>query len=75
MKKNILGVVAVLALFSLSSCFGDHNKAPSKGINLENTRIYGEKGAPAKHLANQYPDPSPQTLERIQKLREKMFPR
>jgi hypothetical protein len=75
MKRNFL-IVLVLGLTPLFfSCLGDHNKAPSKGVNLDNTRIYGpSRTADPLQLANQYED-NPENLTRAQAIREKFFPR
>jgi hypothetical protein len=75
MKKIIAQLLFLAALPLLSGCFGQHNKAPNEGVNLDSKRIYGEsREAPPRQLPNQYPDPSAETMDRIQKIRDKMFP-
>ncbi len=74
MKKILVRVALGASVILLSSCFGQHNEAPSEGVNLDSERVYGVRGGEPKQLANQYPDPTPETLERIENIRNKMFP-
>ena len=72
--KKFLSIIAVGAALLLSSCMGEQNKAPSKGINLDSERVYGVRGQDPKQLANKYDDPSDMTLNRIEDIRTKLFP-
>ncbi len=74
MKRKVLHFSMIASVFLLASCFGQHNQAPSKGVNLKSERIYGERGGEPKQLPNQYPDPTPETLDRIENIRERLFP-
>lgn len=64
------------ALLVLSGCFGQHNKAVSEGVNLDDERIYGKsRTAPPAQLGVTYPDDETgETAERIQKIRDNFFP-
>ncbi len=74
MKRKLLYFSMVAGMFMLASCFGQHNKAPSKGVNLDSERVYGERGADPKQLKNEYPAPTVETLERIDNIRTQLFP-
>ncbi|GAA4827375.1 hypothetical protein [Algivirga pacifica] len=74
MKKSIVRVAAGLALLSLAAC-GQHNEAPSKGVNLDSERIYGEsRGAAPKQIKEKPLDrPSTEALERISNIKEILY--
>ncbi len=75
MMKKILAKTALIGLAAvLVSCFGQHNKYPSTGANLESARVYGMRGAEPLQLPTEYPDPEIETLERIEDIRTKLFP-
>ncbi len=75
MKKQTLALILVLMVPFLFSCMGQHNQAPSKGVHLDDERIYGpSRQAEPRQLANSYPE-DPKNVERAQKIREKFFPR
>jgi hypothetical protein len=75
--KKIIGQLLICAAFILTttSCLEDHNEAPNEGVNLNSERIYGIDGGKPRQLDNEYPEPTEETLERIEKIKEKMFPR
>ncbi len=76
MKNKLMNFAFCTLLLTLSSCFGQHNKAPSLGVNLDSERIYGEKGGAPRQLANKYEDDaSGVTAERISAIRNSLFPR
>ncbi len=74
MRNKFLSLLFIAGLTALASCFGQHNNAPNKGVNLDDERIYGEKGKPARQIANQYPDDTT-SAARAQKIRETFYPR
>ena len=77
--KNYLAIALFgIILLGTSSCMRDQNKAPYEieGVNLESERIYGGgEGAEPRQLGNKYPDPTDETLTRIENIREKLFPK
>ncbi len=75
MKKRLAIFLIGICSFLLASCFGQHNNAPNKGVNLDSERVYGNRGGEPKQLQNKYPeDKDGKMLERANKLREKLFP-
>lgn len=74
MKRNLLYFSMIAASFLLASCFGQHNNAPNKGVNLDSKRVYGERGGEPMQLKNEYPAPTVETLERIDNIRTQLFP-
>jgi len=71
MKNQIIAVVASLLL--LAGCIpGEHNSAPNEGKNLEDTRIYGNRGGDPKQLDQTYPT-DPAVDERANKIKEKFY--
>ena len=60
----------------LTSCFKQHNKAPSKGANLQSERIYGEsREAPPRQLQVTWPDDeSGEIQKRALAIQEKLYP-
>lgn len=71
MKNQIIAVVASLLL--LAGCIpGEHNSAPNEGKNLEDTRIYGNRGGDPKQLDKTYPT-DPAVDERANKIKEKFY--
>ena len=75
MKKFLNIVVALTAVVIMSSCMGDHNQAPSEGVNLDSERVYGVRGGEPKQLKNEYPEVTDETSEKIENIREKLFPK
>lgn len=76
MMKQILKSLALLGLLTLASCFGQHNNAPNPGVNLDDPRIYGNKGGEPKQLNNKYPeDESGEVADRAEAIRNKFFPK
>lgn len=76
MNKHLARFSALALLLALTSCFGQHNTAPSKGVNLDDERIYGEtREADPIQLQNKYPDSSPEELARVEKIRQQLYPR
>jgi hypothetical protein len=75
MKKIAINAFVIAGMFMLAGCFGQHNQAPSKGINLDSERIYGTRGGEPKQLQNKYPDDEGSVAERAQKIRDKFFPK
>ncbi len=75
MKRIFLIVIVLSTAPLLFSCLGEHNKAPSKGVHLNDTRIYGpSREAEPRQLANTYED-KPENVDRANKIREKFFPK
>jgi hypothetical protein len=71
MKNQIIAVVASLLL--LAGCIpGEHNSAPNEGKNLEDTRIYGNRGGDPKQLDKTYPT-DPAVDERANKIKDKFY--
>lgn len=70
----LLGFGLVLGL---SSCgINGHNHAELKAVNANDTRIYGDKGQPARQTLNKYADDTDgKAAEKTSKIREKLFPR
>lgn len=73
--KKFLSLVAIGGALLLSSCMGKQNQAPSEGVNLDSERIYGTRGAEPRQLKNKYDDPSDETLNRIEAIQNKLFPK
>ncbi|MEH0157819.1 hypothetical protein V6R21_27260 [Limibacter armeniacum] len=74
MKKNLIKLASAAMLLALASC-GQHNTAPSKGVNLDSERIYGKsRTATPAQLDIQYPEPTSEDAERVNKIREELFP-
>lgn len=74
--KQILSLIAIVGLFTLSSCFRQQNQAPSEGAHLDDPRIYGVKGGEPVQLPNKYPaDESGEVADRAEKIRNKLFPK
>lgn len=76
MNKNFIKAAAIAALFSLAAC-GQHNSAPSEGLNLNSTRIYGEgREAEPAQLNNEHADsrPSTEDLKRMNDILNKLYP-
>ena len=74
MKRKFLYLSLIAGSLLLGSCFGQHNKAPSEGVNLDSKRVYGERGGEPMQLKNEYPAPTIETLERIDNIRTQLFP-
>ncbi|MEN7548666.1 hypothetical protein AAG747_12140 [Rapidithrix thailandica] len=75
MKKGLLNVAVVIALFSLASCFGQHNKAPSKDVHKGSEWVYGQAGGPPRQLEITYPeDETGEVAEKIENIRHKLYP-
>lgn len=75
MEKRIFKVLAAGLLLGLASC-GQHNTAPSLGVNLDSERIYGAtREAEPRQLPNEYPATSAEDADRINKIRNKLYPR
>lgn len=73
--KNILRFFVFVGIIALSSCMGKQNQAPSKGMNLDNERIYGTRGAEPRQLPNKYPEDEDGTIaERVANIQEKLYP-
>ncbi len=71
-------ILLILGTMTLSSCdwlFGQHNEAEAQGRNLEDNRIYGNKGGEPMQLNNQYSgyEATDEDLERARKIREKLY--
>ncbi len=77
MKKIIRTLFLVLGVSTfLSSCgINGHNHAELKAVNADDTRIYGDKGQPARQTLNKYPDDSGKQAELVDKIRTKLYPR
>ena len=74
--KQILSLIAIVGLFTLSSCFRQQNQAPSEGAHLDDPRIYGVKGGEPVQLPNKYPaDESGEVADRAEKIRNQLFPK
>ncbi|PWJ43409.1 hypothetical protein [Sediminitomix flava] len=75
MKKNIVRVAAAGLLLSLTACFGQHNKAPNPGVNLDSKRIYGEtREAKPRQLAKEHNTADLETTKRINEIRNELYP-
>ena len=75
MKSIFLKLIVFVGIISLASCMGKQNQAPSKGENLDSERIYGIRGAEPRQLPTKYPaDEDGSVAERIEKIREKLYP-
>ena len=80
MKNKLFSALAFGVLLSLTACFGQHNQAPSKGKNLDDTRVYGNQGGEPKqlNLRDTY-DQGDDTLKAMQvranDIREKLYPK
>lgn len=71
MKNQIIAVVASLLL--LAGCIpGEHNSAPNKGKNLEDTRIYGNRGGDPKQLDATY-EGDPAVDARANSIKDKFY--
>ena len=76
MIKQLLRGFAFVGMLTLASCFGQHNNAPNEGVNLDDARIYGNRGGEPKQLNNEYPeDESGEVAQRANAIREKFFPK
>ncbi|MFT5618756.1 MAG: hypothetical protein ACI85I_001991 [Arenicella sp.] len=78
MKNYLVIAIFGIILLGTSSCMKDQNKAPYEieGVNLESERIYGGgEGADPRQLAKKYPDPTDETLTRIENIRTKLYPK
>jgi hypothetical protein len=73
--KQVFKMAALAGTLLLASCFGQHNSAPNEGINLEDTRIYGEKGADPVQLKNKPPEDDGTMANRSLALRDALFPK
>jgi hypothetical protein len=73
--KQIFRMAVLAGTLFLGSCFGQHNNAPNEGINLDDTRIYGEKGADPKQLKNKYAEDDGTVADRANAIRDKFFPK
>jgi len=70
-------LVVALLLVGFSACkHGQHNQAQVPGINQEDERIWGpSREAEPKQLNVEYPaDETGEVAQRIQSIRQKMFP-
>lgn len=75
MEKRILYFLAVVSSLMFASCFGQHNEAPNKGVNLKSVRVYGDRNdEQPKQLKKKYPPATMETLERIANIKEKLYP-
>ncbi|MEM6299359.1 MAG: hypothetical protein AAF740_11790 [Bacteroidota bacterium] len=77
MKLKVF-LLLILGTMTLSSCdwlFGQHNEAAAQGRNLEDDRVYGDKGGEPRQLNNQYSgyEATDEDLERTRKIREKLY--
>ncbi len=78
MKKNFLPITLIACLaFSLVACgIDNHNNAELKIKNQNDTRIYGERGEPARQTLNKYPaDEDGKAGVKVDSIRKKMYPR
>ena len=76
--KKYLNVLAIAIVISLSSCFGDHNKAPYDidGVNQDSEWVYGDgKEAQPRQLPATYPEATEETLNKIEDIRNKLYPK
>ena len=69
-KNLFLTCILFLIFFSC----GQHNKAPSKGLNYDSKRIYGIRNGDPLQLNTSYPEDK-NAIDRMAKLRDKMFPK
>ena len=77
MKKIIasfLLAVSVAGIFTSCGING-HNHAELKAINADDTRIYGDKGKPARQTLVKYQDDDGKQAEKVDKIRQKLYPR
>jgi hypothetical protein len=73
--KKIFITLCVLGLFSACGISG-HNHAELKQVNPDDSRIYGEKGAPARQTLNTYPaDADGKASARVDSIRQKLYPK
>jgi hypothetical protein len=78
MKKNFLPIAIIGCLvFGLAACgIDNHNNAELKIKNQDDTRIYGERGEPARQTLNKYPaDDDGKAGVKVDSIRKKMYPR
>ncbi|MCS7005627.1 MAG: hypothetical protein NZM38_09925 [Cytophagales bacterium] len=76
MKQILICALSIGLIIGLTRCIpGEHNTAPNKGVNLDSERIYGIKGGEPLQLKNKYPDDDGTVAERVEKIRNKMFPK
>ena len=74
--KRTLAIFAVLTVGLVSCGVKGHNRAELPKINAEDDRIYGDRGGVARQTLNKYEDDATgKTTERIEKIRNKMYPR
>jgi hypothetical protein len=77
-KSLLFSTLFVLTIgVGLSSCgINGHNNAKLSAVNPNDTRIYGDKGQPARQTLNVYPDDADgKASEKTAKIREKLFPK
>jgi len=74
--KTLTKFALAIFIFGFSACGlnGHNNKAIMQ--TTENERIYGDLNGKAKQLANKYEDDATgKTAEKIEKIRQKLYPR
>ncbi len=75
MKNSIVLVLSCVGMLFLTSCFGQHNTFPSKGVNLDSERIYGVRGGDPKQLNDVHPEDKGDVMKkRATSIREKLYP-
>ncbi len=70
--KNQLFAIATSVLLFASCIPGEHNSAPNKGKNLDDSNIYGVRGGAPKQLDAEYPK-DPAVDARANKIKEKFY--
>jgi hypothetical protein len=78
MRKKFLPAAVLCSLVvGLGACgIDNHNNAELKIKNQDDTRIYGERGEPARQTLNKYPaDDDGKAGVKVDSIRNKMYPR
>ncbi len=77
--KKIIGsfLIAAFATTVFTSCgINGHNHAELRAVNPDDTRIYGDKGQPARQTLNKYKDDEDgKQGEKVDKIRLKFYPK
>lgn len=69
--KHIVSIVLLGSLI-MTAC-GEYNTTDVKDKNENSEKVYGEKGAPPKQMANKY-ESDPKNAERVKNIRAKLYP-
>ncbi len=77
MKRNFLYILALAFVLGLSQCgYMGHNSKEIGGFETEADKVWGDKKAPARQLAQKYEDDATgKTAERIDAIRTKLYPK